>query len=1604
MGVRLAARRAGWLLAVSVWAAPAVAGYLRDIVFDCPCSAEWVAGERGETGTLTVTGGIRSLRAVESGEVSLAVVGSEVSVGALAARGRATGRWSFAHAAPGAGEFVALSLYEQTAQGSAANHGHFHETLTLWPEPGGASTGPMRFVDILTDTDGDGVGDVNERLAGTSWEDPESVPGASVVDVLALYTDAFGEAESGYPYTRLLHVLAVANAIFQDSGTNIRLRTVGMQEIPLEDDGWASRDAWRDAMEGHGADLSVQYSIDGPCNNSGGCAGVGAARNSRWKEVKAWDRSGSALTTTHELGHVMGLAHSARQGESDGAWRWSRGHYVTPLGQIHRDGTVMTYGANVLGGVFSDPGADCGSGPCGVPGNELDGADAVASLDRLRFQVAAHRAPAADTDGDGIVDASDAEPEDPNDWFDVDGDGIGDNADSDDDNDGIPDIDDAFPLDPGEWSDADRDGIGDNADDEVVDLTPFRDTALRAAVESALGKPAGAPITPEDMVSLTGLTAQYAGIRDLAGLELATRLEKLVLDGNEIVDLSPVSDLGNLKRLSLYGNRVRDVAPLSRLTALETLNLAYNPIDDISSLSGLENLWRLQLGNTGVIFEDVSRLPYFDSLRSLDLSGLGIDNADLMEIGKLQLGYLYLANNAVSDLSPLSRMSTLRVLNLSYNDIVEIEPLAPMEELTQLQLAGNQIADISAVSGLTDLKALNLRDNDLTDVGSLAELEELTWLWLNGNRIADVSPLANLSALRFLTLRSNAVSDISSLAGLSSLESLDLTKNRIVDLPPLASLSALRSLTLEDNAVSEIDALVGMTDLERLNLGRNRIADIAPLASLSRLGGVWLYHNAVSDLGALVDDKSVFGTEAQSTYLDLDRNPLDEVSIEKHIPALRERGIDVYFPLFDGTVTPAFVVDPTLRALIAEILARARLHVDDLLAFERWPIDKLQVLRINGRGIGNLSGLESAQRLNTLHASSNRIVDLAPLAGIGSLREVDLRHNRIADLSPLVENSELGAGDWVALGGNPLDERSLNVHVPALLERGVKVRVDSVRVTLAAGGAPLRFDTEGYFEAVLGTAFATRATIDDESVATAETADSVLIVRPGPGAGTAMVTMTATGTNRATANLQFLVTVAGPWFVPLVPGASDALRQGFVRIVNHGAKAGEVRITAVDDSGWQPEPLTLAVDARAAVHFNSRDLERGNPAKGLKGSTGTGSGDWRLEISSALDIDVLAYVRTPDGFLTSMHDVVPITADVHRVPTFNPASNRNQVSRLRLVNRGTETLQARITGVDDAGISPGSDVALDIPAGAAVLLSAADLEGGGTTLRGALGEPEGKWRLRILSEGELAVINLLESPEGHLANLSNPAPAALSVGGVHLVPLFPSASDAASRQGFVRIVNDSTSSGTVRIRPYDDTGQAYEALTLTLDAGEVVNFSSDDLELGNPSKGLTGSTGPGAGDWRLEISSDLGIQVLAFIRTPTGFLTAMHDVVVGTGRHQVVQTFNPASNTAQASSLRIVNAGSRPAHVSVGGIDDSGAWAEDVAWFNVGAGEARSVSAYEFETGFGLRGALGDGAGKWRLKVDSEQPILLMNLLESPTGHLANLSTTLTDGQADGSR
>ena len=453
--------------------------------------------------------------------------------------------------------------------------------------------------------------------------------------------------------------------------------------------------------------------------------------------------------------------------------------------------------------------------------------------------------------------------------------------------------------------------------------------------------------------------------------------------------------------------------------------------------------------------------------------------------------------------------------------------------------------------------------------------------------------------------------------------------------------------------------------------------------------------------------------------------------------------------------------------------------------------------------------------------------------------------------------------------------------------------------------------------------------------------------------------------------------------IPYVPTASSQGHAGFVRIESRSPRSGEVRVVAVDDAGQRVEAGRLTLGAGAAVEFEMAALESGDAALGLAG-TGPGEGDWRLELTTELDIEARAYARSED-FVTALHDAVLLSGEVE-LPFFNPGGDARR-SVMRLANARGEPATVRVRGVDDAGRAAGP-VTAELGAWEARGYTASELESGSAAgLTGSLGDGDGRWRLTLSADrGSAYATNLLLDGSGVLSSV----PGVMSRGGFHRVPLFPSASDGVGRRGLVRVVNRSADSAEVGIDAFDATDRAYEELRLALEAESSAEFDATDLEQGNAEKGLTGSTGPGEGDWWLELSSASDIEVLSYVDTASGPLSAVRGtagVETATGmRYEAVLL------SGAAVELRLLNAGGAAVEVSVSGTDDAGApggqveltlapWvARTLTWGMLSEGES------------GLRGALGAGTGSWRLSLESDGEIDVLSLVRGSGGMLSDVS------------
>ena len=264
------------------------------------------------------------------------------------------------------------------------------------------------------------------------------------------------------------------------------------------------------------------------------------------------------------------------------------------------------------------------------------------------------------------------------------------------------------------------------------------------------------------------------------------------------------------------------VDPALRVAVGAALSKAPGEAVSPQDLAGLEEL---TARNAGI--RDLSGLEQAHSLKELDL------------------GF-----NPLADLRPLADLPALESLNLD-GAVTDLQALVPLARLQRLSLRSNGIEDLWPLAGLVALSELDLGDNRIADLQPLAGMGSLAVLRADRNRIADLWPLASLAGLEALDLGANRVQDLQPLAGMGRLEALRIAGNRLTELHPLSGMKALADLGLAGNAVTELGALSDLTGLLRLDLRGNPLGDLRPLRALPSLVWVHVGGSRIDDLTPL---------------------------------------------------------------------------------------------------------------------------------------------------------------------------------------------------------------------------------------------------------------------------------------------------------------------------------------------------------------------------------------------------------------------------------------------------------------------------------------------------------------------------------------------------------------------------------------------------------------------------------------------------------------------------------------------------------------------------------------------------------------------------------
>lgn len=432
-------------------------------------------------------------------------------------------------------------------------------------------------------------------------------------------------------------------------------------------------------------------------------------------------------------------------------------------------------------------------------------------------------------------------------------------------------------------------------------VVTFPDPNLEAAVRDALQiyAPTNIYQTNLSSSSFTNFSANGRGIVDLTGLEYATNLTTLQLQGNfgqsGLTDISILTNLRALTLLELAYNRVTNGSPVAGLTNLTYLDFGWNrdtTDNSIRDISFLTNLRRLQwLSLFYLRIDDLGPLAGLTALTNVNFSyNYTATNSGAMN-ALTNMVELYAASVGLSNITFASHMPRLAKLDFGNNNVSDLSP-ALGRDLLALWAANNSLTNANLVTNFTTLNILHLEGDNLTNISSFGRLTALYELSLDNNPgivslsflngltnltylsvgqlpLTSVTVLSGLANLTELHLHDDtALTSITPLMGLTNLYLLDLNNCPGVNFDQVTNLVNLRYLELDNDGLQSVPFVLAMPDLYQLSLNGDRFTALDSLAG-ARLGELHVSDNRLGDISALVPMDSLNYLEIRNNYLDL---------------------------------------------------------------------------------------------------------------------------------------------------------------------------------------------------------------------------------------------------------------------------------------------------------------------------------------------------------------------------------------------------------------------------------------------------------------------------------------------------------------------------------------------------------------------------------------------------------------------------------------------------------------------------------------------------------------------------------------------------------------
>ncbi len=499
---------------------------------------------------------------------------------------------------------------------------------------------------------------------------------------------------------------------------------------------------------------------------------------------------------------------------------------------------------------------------------------------------------------------------------------------------------------------------------------------------------------------------EFRGLDPLSGL---TNLESLRLKDGKIHDLSWAASLTNLEELNIQNSECDDHSPLLNLTKLKSLGLGNGSPFEFSILDSIQlTIEDVRRGSSGIWRTYGMGSMSGPSKVTLSIPNCQIRNLEFVRKSPRLVAAVNLSNNQITDVEPISGFTLATFCNLNGNPISDISPLLKWPDLKRLWLAGTLVDDTSGIAKFTKLTSVDLANTGVTNIDGFEAMKGLDSLTIDNTSVIDLEPIRNSTKLstfscantpvekfalnknRMLTLdlSNTQVSDLTEVPIV--LKRLNLSGSKVTDISRVLEFHELEHLALADLSVDDVTRIGRLTNLRSLDLSGTKVRDVSELRYLSNLRKLSLANTEVADISGLKYCRRLSDLDLSNTQV-TDFSPLAKLECLNRVNVSSNRFVDWQdLPRFGVKKRGFGFGSEEFSTRVVDVSATQIVDMTNI------PVDIFK-LKLNCEHANDLFPLKTLKGLGYLELTGFKVTHGLSWLNLRSLTELSLEGEAITD-------------------------------------------------------------------------------------------------------------------------------------------------------------------------------------------------------------------------------------------------------------------------------------------------------------------------------------------------------------------------------------------------------------------------------------------------------------------------------------------------------------------------------------------------------------------------------------------------------------------------------